>query len=272
MGMRGSFQILLFLALGFLISLGIWTQTRSLEEGSVVAASTSSPNGSSSSMNQQKMTLQTSQSSPVRGARSQSSSRLAEKKTWDDFIKTYGPDFIPEYAPSGRLISIRGNLGSNQNKGSPDFRTQDGAMAISRAREIVEGVGDLLGVRPDWPLKNAVANGSPISAQVFLTQTYEGVPLAPVGGIKVDLGTHGELLGLYSDYASDVTVKNRSVLTVEEARQKIGLQASTAPDQKIVWVTGSDGFFAYQFMVHGRQVVVDAESGQILLNRDRRQY
>jgi hypothetical protein len=104
----------------------------------------------------------------------------------------------------------------------------------------------------------------------------------PVGEVKIDLGPEGELVGFYSNYAADVTVVNQARLDSDEARKRAldavkltganPVLGSVDGGAQIVWVTGREGRIAYQFGANGRQVVIDAETGEVLQNRNRRTY
>lgn len=219
----------------------------------------------------------TQSSSPITSV--QNSESPAPVQMWREFAEKFGTQLKPEFSKEGNLVSIRGAPGSG-TPASAEFHPENPQMAIARAREILAAGRELLGVREDWPLESAAAKNSNVSAQVFFSETYHGVPVAPVGSLKIDLGSQGELVALHSDYASQVEVKNEVLMDSDQARdkavawmqkQKTG-SLRVDGGGKVVWVKGSDGHFAYQFMISGRQVVVDAQTGGILLTRDRRQF
>src|SRR5205823_3564645 len=121
--------------------------------------------------------------------------------------------------------------------------------------------------------------GSSVSAQVYFSQTHEGLLIIPGGEVKVDLGPQGELLGLYSSYAMNVVIVNEIRLDSEQAKAKV---ISFFQDPKLeslyidggarmIWVQGHEGRYVYQFSVRGQEIIVDAQTGKILSSRNRRQ-
>jgi len=202
-----------------------------------------------------------------------------QQKLWRDFQDRFGRNLRPEFSRVGNLVSVLGKAGEGEFAPG-DFQPDHPQEAIARAREILLGAQGLMGVRASWPLENALARGSPLSAQVFLNQTYEGLMVVPVGIVKVDLGPKGELLGLFSDYVRDVKIENHIQMDSDEAQSRV-YPAFQSPNQtslhvdgggKVIWVEGGSGRYAYQFLVRGRRVVVDAQTGKILDTKDIRQY
>ena len=207
------------------------------------------------------------------------SSVEARTSNWKNFSEKFGTKLKPQFSEGGQLVSIRGQLGEGET--SPNFNPQDPQKSIARAREIIAAASGLMGLRPDFPLGDANTRGSAITSQVFMSESYEGIPLSPVGNVKIDLGTHGELVALYSDYAPHLTVSNQFQLSTEDAKvsalstiKKSDSDSALEVDggAKLIWVSEGSGKSAYEFMVQGRQVIVDAGSGKVLFNRDRRQY
>jgi len=143
---------------------------------------------------------------------------------WQQFLQEYGPGLVAEFSSDGHFVSAHNKPGDGAPAGS-DFSPEDPEKAIARARQILTSAHDLLELRKEWPLENAAARSGSISAQVYFNETHDGVQLAPVGGVKVDLGSRGELLGLYSEYASHVDITNQVTLDPEEARQKVSESA-----------------------------------------------
>jgi hypothetical protein len=195
-----------------------------------------------------------------------------------DLQSKLGPVTV-EYLPDGRIASIRGKLGLSP-AGYP-FHPEDASQAIARALEIIEWTRDSLGIRKSLPLGKPHYRGNTYSAQVSFRETAEGQPVYPFGSVSVDLGRDGELLGLYSNYLSQVQVSNASdpTLPVDQAKQQVidstGL-SSIRGGTPIVWsgpteVPG-DARRAYQFYARGWEVVADATTGAILSRQDRRTF
>lgn len=198
----------------------------------------------------------------------------------DELKKRFGRDLMITFS-GGRLASVRGGPGFGARAGA-GFRIDDRRRVVARAREIVEAAAGLLGLRPDFPLGDPALNQSAVSAQVFFEQTHHGIPLAPRGAVTVDLGPQGELLGLYSDYVPDVSVSvdpggsraDEEKITAEQARIRagVGYREQAEGGRQVYWLLGisPSARLAYEFIVEGNRVVVDAGTGAVLSRRDRR--
>jgi hypothetical protein len=202
-------------------------------------------------------------------------------QSWDRFTEKFGSDLVPEFSKDGYLVAVRGRVGEGVVAQS-SFDPTNPRMAIARAREILHAVSDLIGFQEEWPLENAAARSGIHSAQVFFAQTYEGVSVGPSGNVKIDLGPKGELIGLDSDYAAEITIANAIILDSEQAKQKVPLAfqkqensdliSSVDGGGKVLWISGREARFAYQFSVNGQQVIIDAASGNVLFSKNRRHY
>ncbi len=184
------------------------------------------------------------------------------------------------FGPDGRLGEIRGRMGATSRK-VPNFQPKDAAAASARGKAILESVQDSLGVAPGFPLVEVHVQIGVISAQVTYQQSLAGIPVEPGGRVVIDLGSHGELLGLSSEAWSSVNLINEVKLDSGSAG-RIAVNAieekntamSSGSGSSVIWVSrpiggGSpEGRHAYQFMVNGRMVVVDASSGAVLKRRD----
>jgi hypothetical protein len=208
------------------------------------------------------------------------------ERTWaiKDLRALVGEEIELRQLPDGRLVSARGKPGAGRRAGTA-FRPEDPRQATARAKEILAAAGPLLGLSAEHPLEEPTVRGTEVSAQVFFRETAAGVPVAPAGTVSIDLGPQGELLGLHSEYVPEVRVRNEVRLGADEARsravgavadQSSGLRAEGG--SRVVWIVGNalagaaDGRHAYEFTVQGRQVVVDAATGAVLYQRDRRRY
>ena len=207
------------------------------------------------------------------------------KGKWQQFTQKFGPDLEPQYNSDGQLISVRGVLGQGV-AADTHFRTQDLQKITLRGQEIVSAAQDLLGLRAELPLSNPIPQGGPVTAQLYFRETYHGLILLPEGNLKIDLGPKGEILGLDSDYLSKIDIISDVRLTSKEAFAKAlssmdrgkSFPIPTNPvmrsseGNKVVWVTqATQGHVAYQFFIHGREVVVDAGTGKVLSSKNRKQ-
>lgn len=135
-----------------------------------------------------------------------------------------------------------------------------------------------MGVSDESPLGQPTARVRVDSASVFFKQIYQGLALEPFGNVTVDLGADGELKGLYSTYIPGFQVTNQARLASAEARRaalnSIGGASAVrvSEPQKILWAQSNLGQIAYQVFVDGRQVIISADTGEVLASRDRRQF
>ncbi len=229
-------------------------------------------------------------SSPLPSVRPSSQPRTSPRasaadqgpKHWSQFKSKYGEDLIAQFTPDHLLSSIQGRIGQGAPQGV-DFDFRDERQIKARAEAIIRELSVLIGERPDWPIEFSEIRLGPGSGQVYFQQTYQGLKVKPMGGVKVDLGPSGEIIGLYSDYAAQVQSVTPASLSESVVREKArealtrqslpGLSLSSIPPgQKIVWVSGGAGRVAYEFFVQGRNVVIDAQQGRTLLFRDRRHF
>lgn len=201
------------------------------------------------------------------------------RQSWEKLLIDFGPNLYPQFTLTAQLISVRGSP-QNQKTSNGNFDPQNNFQAIKRAKEIISAASQLLGLHPSWPLEYVVSHGSSISAQVFLSESYEGMRVAPSGHIKVDLGPEGQLLALYSDYVSPEHVKKVANLSTSEAglkaltivTQMSGKQFQPSIGEKIIWVTGNQGYLAYEYKIRGQVIVIDADTGRVLSSRDKRNF
>ncbi|MEK6579317.1 MAG: hypothetical protein AABZ55_08845, partial [Bdellovibrionota bacterium] len=178
----------------------------------------------------------------------------------------FGPDVKIEIGESNRLVSIRA---------SKEFRFQrreviaNEADAIRRAEEILGLLRDEIGIRPESPLSEPVVRLTENTALVYFQQTLKGLPVAPFGQVTVQLDLHGGLNRLDSDYLSGLRVEN-------EISGVNNFSPPSEPMSSIVWVAreyatrdNPSGKYAYQYVSSGVQVVIDAQTGVILFQKNR---
>jgi hypothetical protein len=202
---------------------------------------------------------------------------ISKETHWKRFVEEFGPNLRGQFSKTGRLRSVEGAIGRG-TAANEDFRPDDPEKVKKRAQEVLAAAEDLIGLRSDWPLGWSKIQGNSISAQIFFNETYNGLKVAPVGSVKIDLGTRGELLALYSDYDPDIKMVNQVRFSSDEGKLKAIAAVHVAPGSslqvdggdKMIWVSEKGGHFAYQYWVEGRQIVIDAETGSVLFNRNRR--
>jgi len=195
----------------------------------------------------------------------------------------FGDGLQLEFDPDGHLVSIRGSVAGR--RAGTSFRPEDPQKAIARAKEVLDLSQELLGLEPDWALGTPISRGNTASAQVYFHQSQEEIAISPEGEIRVDLGSEGQLLSLYSNYVPGVQVSNSRSLTPDQSKA-YALEAASdrgpAPKRAdggypVIWAdrtaaTGGTtrGYHAYEYHVHGEKIVIDAATGKVLSRENRR--
>jgi hypothetical protein len=185
--------------------------------------------------------------------------------TREAFAAKYGDVFeISDY--EGRVIRIDGS-GIPSEKFDPGqmvagYRSLDVAQVSSRAREVFEDVRHLLGV----PDTSEVIMHSPtigeFTSQVVFQQSENGIPLSPGGLVTILLGPDGQIVSVDSSAYPKTEVANRASLVRPEAAREILFVTQSAPVAVLR--------HAYETRDRGIQKVVDAQTGAVLLEKDRR--
>lgn len=216
-------------------------------------------------------------SPPSRGVES------SDQAEWKRFQNEYGQDLIPKFLPDGTIASIRGGPGAGRVAGG--FQPNDVEGVRRRAREVMEDLADLIGVDQATELQGPTARGDSNVPQAEFFQTADGLPIEPLGRIRMDLGKGGELIGVYSEYVRNVRLEGEVRLNEAEARKRVKEalpgETSSLPvggGRLVAWVVQAvrtpsvQARRAYEFYWNGRRVVVDSENGRILSNQSHRSH
>ncbi|OFZ85519.1 MAG: hypothetical protein A2603_16965 [Bdellovibrionales bacterium RIFOXYD1_FULL_55_31] len=202
---------------------------------------------------------------------------------WKNFEASFGTGFEPQWR-EGLLASIRATNGKLRNPNAraaqSGFESQDSEQVLARARELLAALELLVGVEAELPLEGPVVRVGDISAHIFFQETWRGIPIEPLGKVSIDLGSNGELRGFDSTYVRGLRIKNQVGFSMEEGRikalswfyrsqpEKQGVQV--AGGKQIIWVSGQNGWHAYEYFVRGYQIVIDAMTGELLYGRSAR--
>jgi hypothetical protein len=204
---------------------------------------------------------------------------------WRHFQKEFGLHFDSTFTLDHRLSHVRAVDRSARPMRGFDSGNKD--AALKRAEEVLKVAGPLIGLNSDYPLSARAVSSDEISSQVEWVQAYRGVPIEPYGRITVQLDQNGGLRGLYSNYISDPVIGNEPSLdpvaaknalishldfTVEHPeRIGVGELVLFSPGPQ---VTSSPVIltYGYRYWIEGREVILDAAKGEILSERDRRQF
>jgi hypothetical protein len=278
---------------GILTGLGIWlkpekpqTAPKNYNPQQQALTSNSSPRSSpsqtftphpQSNLNEQR---NSAKSSPKK-----SPGLIKEQEAkWQKFAAKFGTELTPEFNSRGQLVAIHGMPGQGI-EADPNFKSRDPQKVSLRGQEIINAAHDLLGLNSDLPLSEPIPRAGLVTAQLYFRETYQGLPLLPEGNLKIDLGPKGEILGLYSDYLAGLKVVPSTRLSSQDAFSKALSSAnlsnpgssSTLDDRKsegnkVIWVTqATQGHLAYQFLIRGREIIIDAGTGEVLSSRNRKQ-
>ncbi len=188
-------------------------------------------------------------------------------------VEKLGKGFAVEYSPEGQLLAITGKPRPDEIR-EADFKPSSSDQVAKRSRELMKELLPALGLAVGTRLGEPRVQPGEVSAQVYFQQTQEGVPIAPFGSVTLLLGPAGEILRVDNSSLSELHVEGDAKLSISEARLAAGAAASRIVEggEQVVWATSSTGAArpAYQFESQGRQIVIDASSGKVILNRDRR--
>lgn len=219
---------------------------------------------------------------PTPALRNKPSNNKHSQDLWSRFSEKYGTALKPQFVENGLLIGIKGGL----DTGTPSeeaFHPDHPEVVKRRSDEILAEAQELLGLQTDSPVQSSGVKSGPLTAQVYYEEFYHGKLVLPASGIRIDLGPKGQLISLSSDYAPNLKVVNQEKINLTQAQEKAietihkqspGL-GSISPDasQAVIWIhSPQEAYAAYRILIDGREVVINAENGSILINRDRRQY
>jgi len=142
------------------------------------------------------------------------------------------------------------------------FRPGSDADVIARGREVFAAARKMLGIPETAEYTMAPPNKGESTSQIVLNQTEKGVPISPGGLVTILLGPDGEVRAIDSSIYPKTEIVNTVSLARPDAAREILFVTQSAPVAILR--------HAYETRAGGIQKVVDAESGEILLERDRR--
>jgi hypothetical protein len=201
----------------------------------------------------------------------------------------YGDQLKFEFAYDTLLSSIENLSRVPQQRAAQPYDSNNPEYVSSRASEILEDLRAVFPLHQKLPLKSLTVQTGPGNAQVYYQQNYENIPIEPYGKVTLMLGPQGEFLALHSDYLPSLELRNQRSLTDQQAKvllMKYGKDEKNPRDElelgslrQIIWITSlagngkaAQGLFAYEGSVQGRQIIVDSQSGELLLRKDRKKF
>ncbi len=194
---------------------------------------------------------------------------------WARFQELFGRNLRADIQGSGRINSIRG---SGDPAPGGRFSPSREETVRHRAEAILRELRPLIGAPTAGGFAAPVISTGTTTAQVFYRQSMDGLMLEPFGSVTIQLGEDGELVGVASDYLESVQISNSRTLSPEEARTQAATRAQASPEdlgagRPVLWTrTPTEAKHAYSFSARGRQIIIDAGTGDVILDRDRRRY
>jgi hypothetical protein len=185
----------------------------------------------------------------------------------EDFARKYSEGLKFSFVEGGHLARIEGaHLNPSELQGSnrvPGFRPSSSSDLQARADEIFRDASEMLGVtQGGHRFVGPELRPGETTGQAFYQQAIDGVPLYPGGVVSIVIGPDGEIRALDSSIHPKVQVLNSATL------------AQPADSRKILYVTESAPVallrYAYETRDKGIQRITDAQTGDLLLERNQK--
>jgi hypothetical protein len=184
----------------------------------------------------------------------------------EEFLRKYNEGLKLAFDPAGRLVRIEGaHLNPADLQGSnrvPGFRPASDSELRARAEEIFADAGGLLGAASSTAFIGPTLQTGDTTGQAFYQQSIDGVPIYPGGNVSMVIGPDGELRAFDSSVFARVQVLNQAILP------------QPSDSRKVLYVTESQPTallrYAYETREKGMQRINDAQTGELLLERDQK--
>jgi hypothetical protein len=184
----------------------------------------------------------------------------------EDLLRKYNEGLKLSFDSAGRLARIEGaHLNSADLQGSnrvPGFRPASESDLRLRAEEVFSDTSQLLGAARNTAFMGPTLQTGDTTGQAFYQQSVDGVPVYPGGNVSMVIGPDGELRAFDSSVFARVQVLNQAILP------------QPADSRKILYVTESHPTallrYAYETREKGMQRINDAQTGELLLERDQK--
>ncbi|MBS1963025.1 MAG: hypothetical protein JST04_12470 [Bdellovibrionales bacterium] len=190
-----------------------------------------------------------------------------EPLTREAFVEKYG-DRLRFEDYENRVIRVDGSgipaEGFADTQKLDRFRPSDATEASARAREVFANARRLLGIPDEAEFIQHPPTTGEATAQSIFQQSENGIPLSPGGTVTILLGPDGEVRSIESSIYPKVEVANQASLERPEASREILYVTQSSPVAIV--------HHAYETRDRGVQKVVDAQTGAVLLERNRRVY
>ncbi len=187
--------------------------------------------------------------------------RMKAPLTFDEILDKYGSSYEFTKDTDGVVTQFR-RAGDNV-RGVRRFSPSRYTDLVSRGEEILKDFRGVLGLDPKLPLASPAVVTGESTGQVTFTQTLEGNRVEPWGKISILLNKDGSIENLQSN-----ALKNSKVLNSNSHPPQ------SRGSRRFVWVEQLEPIphlrFVDETRERGIQRVYDAESGEFLFERDRR--
>lgn len=202
-----------------------------------------------------------------RGPAGSSPAEAGEPLTREAFVEKYGERLRFENYED-RVIRVDGSgipaEGFADTQKVDRFRPSSATETAARAREVFANARRLLGISDDAEFIQHPPTTGESTAQIILQQSENGVPISPGGTVTILLGPDGEVRSIESSIYPKVEVANEASLERPDAAREILYVTQSAPVAIV--------HHAYETRDRGIQKVVDAQTGAVLLEKNRRVY
>lgn len=204
-------------------------------------------------------------SEPSNRQPSGSNESVSDPLTSEQFARKYGEKLVVTQYES-RVIRIDGSglngesFESTQKVGG--FRPSNPSEASARAIEVFENARRLLGIPDEAEFIAHPPTTGESTAQVVIQQSDKGIPITPGGLVTILLGPDGEVRAIDSSIYPKTEVVNTASLVRPETARQILFVTQSSPTAVL--------HHAYETRERGIQKVIDAQTGVVLLEKDRR--
>lgn len=183
----------------------------------------------------------------------------------ESFAAKYGEKLaLTEY--EGRVVRVDGSAilpeSYDPTQKVAGFRPSNPSEVSRRAREVFADARRVLGISDDSEFIARPPTTGESSAQAIFQQSEGGIPISPGGLVTVLLGPDGEVRAVDSSIYPKVEVANSANLAPPESSREILFVTQSIPIAVVR--------HAYETRDRGIQKVVDAQTGAVLLERNRR--
>lgn len=190
----------------------------------------------------------------------------------EHFKSLFGEKLQLRFTHDNQLISIHGKL--SESKKDLNFKNYDVRSVLDRAHFVLENIKPFLVYNPGYPLDTGKVEFGENTAQVVFQQKLDGAFFEPTGKVSIHFGENGEVISVLSDYIRSLNILNQYKLNAAQAKSNLTKNLPhPASNQKItggkrvIWISGTEGYRAFEFIKGKSKYIVHGESGRILFTK-----